>query len=165
MIQLLANPLATILGAVALATSLYAGVLKIDNVRLSSANKTLAQAEAIRIEQARLAIERNKKQAAKDKISTQQLEAENAKAKQKLSTAYDDNRRLLDDINRLRNASPNGCPVPTASANSKTDIRGSAAVVFGQGEQLLIEIARDADKVRENLITCQKYVRRLHDER
>ena len=146
--------------AVLIALGLYTTILKLDNLRLSTRNVTLEQAEKRRVELAAAALRDNAAKEATDKQRTKQIEVEYARSKKTIAALHADNLRLLADIERLRHGS-GGNPMPENPANPPIGIDGDTPIVSGDGTRLLIDLARKADEVRGSLMACQAYIRGL----
>lgn len=154
------NPLASALGLLLIANLLYAGVLKFENSVLSSRIENYQAIDAKRKELAKAAETANKFKETQDKQRAKQLEADNARSKKAIDSLHADNLRLLADIERLR-VNTCGGSVPESSAIPPANNGASTPQFFGSSEQILVEFAREADRVRQNLLTCQAYVRGL----
>lgn len=155
------NPLASFLGAMLLAVGLYTAVIKFENSMLTTRVNNYEAVDAKRKELAKAAMDAAKFKESQDKQRAKQLEVDNAKAKKTIDTLHADNLRLLADIDRLR-VNTCGGSVPEGSTIPPANNGASTPQFFGSSEQILVEFAREADRVRENLLTCQAYVNDLH---
>ena len=153
------NPLISALVAGIVTIGVYATVLKIETVVLKKRTEQLEQAEESRKAAVKAAEQYNKAKEESDRKRTKQLEVDNARSKKAIDSLHSDNLRLLADIDRLRDSS--ACAVPQTSALPPANNGASAPQLFGTCERVLAGLAREADQVRENLLTCQAYVRGL----
>lgn len=158
---LVRNPLASALGALFVALGIYTTVLKVDNVRLASRNGTLEQAEERRVELAASALRENQAKIETDKQRTKKIEVDDARLQKTINSLYADNKRLAADIKRMRDTCPGSNPMPPDAPNTAQRIAGDTPLVSGEGTDLLVELAREADKVRASLISCQSFVKGL----
>lgn len=157
---ILRNPVAAGLSALLVTLGVYTTILKVDNLRLTSRNGTLEQAEKRRVELAASALRDNKTKEAADKKRSKQIEVEYARSKKTIDALTADNRRLLADIIRLRHGS-GGDSLPQDPANPAISAATGSAPSFGESERLLIELAQRFDALREQMLACQAYVRGL----
>lgn len=154
------NPLASFLGVALLAVGLYTAVLKLENSVLTTRVNNYEAVDKKRKELAKAAEDAVKFKESQDKQRAKQLEADNAKAKKSIDALHADNLRLLADIERLR-VNACGGSVSQGSTLPPANNGASAPQFFGSSEELLVEFARQADRIRENLLTCQAYVKSL----
>ena len=157
---ILSNPLTSGLLAAILVLITATTVLKIDNYRLTSRNGTLEQAEKRRVELAASALRDNKLKEATDKKRSKQIQENYARSKKTNDALHADNLRLLADINKLRDGS-GSCGLPEAPANPSVSAAPRSTAIFGNSEELLVDLAGAADQVRNQLIACQAYVKAL----
>lgn len=156
---ILSNPLLSGVLALFVALGVYTTVLKVDNMRLTSRNGTLEQAEKRRIEMWAAAARDNAVKIATDKKRSKQIEVENARLQKTIDSLRADNQRLLD-TSGVRDCAGSP-PLPPDAPNTVQRIDGDPPIFSGTGPQLLVDLAFEADKVRAALMSCQQYVKGL----
>jgi hypothetical protein len=158
---ILTNPLTSGLLAAIISLAFYAGVLKIDNYRLTSQNGALVQAEKRRVELAASALRDNAAKISVDRKRSKQTQEEYARLQKTTNSLIADNKLLAADIKRLRESSAGSCGVSTETANPSISAAPRSTAIFGNSEELLVDLAGAADQVRNQLIACQAYVKGL----
>lgn len=157
---IIGNPLVSGLITLIVVVGVYTTVLKLDNVYLSHRVAVFKQEDRERAEIVKATIAANKAQTEAGKLNTKRIEADHAISKKATTELTAVNRRLLADIVRLR-VNPPDRAVPPEPASPAGDIRPFAGTIFGDSERLLVEIAGQADQVRDRMILCQEYVKGL----
>lgn len=157
------NPLASFLGAMLITILLYAGILKFENFFLSSRIENYQAAEAQRERAVLEATKQVKAAEEQGKRQSEGLQRENERLKREASTQRE---RIDDLVKRLRDS--RSCPVPISPASSEGDSGTPAAElprpsgdVFAELVGEYADLAKSAEQVRLNLLTCQAYVKGL----
>ena len=157
------NPLASFLGAMLITSLLYAGILKFENFFMSSRIENYQAAEAQRERAVLEATKRAKAAEEQGKRQSEGLQRENERLKKE---ANGQRERIDDLVKRLRDARP--CAVPIPATSSEGDIGTSTAKLPRPGRDVFAELvgeyadlAKSAEQVRLNLLTCQAYVKGL----
>lgn len=149
------KPLAILLSVLLLASGVANIFQKFEINHLTSRNTTLEQAEKRRVELAASALRDNAAKEATDKKRSVTLENKNVNANKAVSVAKSANLKLLNDIMRdstRRDTVSQTCP------DTSLDTRAAASPIFGGCSKLLIDLASEADKLRNQMMTCQQYV-------
>lgn len=157
------NPLASFLGAMLITILLYAGVLKFENSVLTAQVNSYQKAEQKREKDVEEATKQVKAAEEQGKRQSEGLQRENERLKREASTQRE---RIDDLVKRLRDS--RSCPVPISPANSQGDSGTPAAELPRQSRDVFAELvgeyadlAKSAEQVRLNLLTCQAYVKGL----
>jgi len=145
--------------AVIVAVGIWAGFLKIENKVLTHKVSVFVLQDKKRVEIAKATIAANEAKVKADKLRSKKLESDNAKAKLEVAAAYSANRKLLGDIEFLRDSA--SCGLPEAPADSPIRLGEDPTAFSGSSERLLIELAKAADKLRTQMFTCQEFVKGL----
>ena len=159
LLWIIGNPLLSGLIAVIVAVGIWAGFLKIENKVLTHKVSVFVLQDKKRVEIAKATIAANEAKVKADKLRSKKLESDNAKAKLEVAAAYSANRKLLRDIECLRD--PTSCGLPATSADTPLRIGEDPAEFSGSSERLLVELAAAADKLRSQMFTCQEFVKGL----